>query len=101
MVGRDAVLLAGALGVGGLLWAAWTSWRKKEALASRRILLLAVGLLAWIVGAGYLPGWGGAALTWGLGAVGAFGLLLLLPFPGRSFPASSSRYSPVCSSTMS
>jgi ferredoxin len=86
MIVRAVVLLAGALGVGGLLWATWISWREKEALASRRTLLMAVGLLAWVVGAGSLPGWGGAALTWGLAAMEAFGLLLLLPIPGGSFP---------------
>jgi ferredoxin len=86
MVLRETVLLVGLLGVVATLWAAWTSWREGEALAVRRTLLLGLGLLVWVVGADSLPGWGGIALTWGLGALAALCVLLLVPIAGRALP---------------
>ena len=83
---REAVLLIGVLGVVGTLWGAWTSWREGEARAVRRTLFLALGLLVWVVGAGFLPGWIGMALMLGMATLAGLGLVLLLPIPGRAPP---------------
>ena len=83
---RDGVVLAGVVAVTMTLWAAWVSRQEREALAMRRILLMGVFLLLWVLGAGFLPGWVGLALAWGFVAMLGFGVLLLLPMRGDSLP---------------
>lgn len=83
---REVVCLLGGGAVALSVWAAWVSWREKEILAARRILLLAAVLLLWVLGAGFLPGWSGLALTWGFLATLFIGVLLLLPLGRSSLP---------------